>query len=124
MSVGSAGSPRLDEAERILRLIEPKADPHRNGAGRARQKVLIAGVDLGLGRTAKAITRLRDVLAQARRAGWKQAELEARLTFGRALRAAGHETVGVNLLESLERESTSLGVLRIARHAREARQGH
>jgi DNA-binding winged helix-turn-helix (wHTH) protein len=111
---------QFDEAEQILRRIEPKVDPHRSDAGRARQKVLIAGVDLGLGRTAKAITRLREVLAQATRAGWKQAELEARLTYCRAQRAAGNETAGVNLLESLERESRSLGMLRIARLAHRA----
>jgi DNA-binding winged helix-turn-helix (wHTH) protein/tetratricopeptide (TPR) repeat protein len=111
---------QFDEAERILRRIEPKADPHFNGVDRARQKVLIAGVEVGLGRTAKAIARLREVLAQAGRAGWKQAELEARLTYGRALRAVGNDTAGLRLLESLERESTSLGMLRISRLAHRA----
>jgi len=88
----------------------------------ARQRVLVARTDLGLGRPTKAMSRLRDVIAQASRGGWKEIELAARLEYGKAQRTAGNGAAGIRTLASVEGESTSLGMLLLARHAREARQ--
>src|SRR5262249_8439189 len=87
-----------------------------------RQKVLIAQIDLGLGRSEKGMGRLRDVIAQARKGGWTALEFDARLAHGRAQQVAGDTAGARRTLESLEAEATPRGMLRIARLAREARQ--
>jgi hypothetical protein len=68
------------------------------------------------------MSRLRDVIAQASRGGWKEIELDARLEYGKAQRTAGNNAAAMRTLASVEGESTSLGMLLLARHAREARQ--
>jgi hypothetical protein len=56
--------------------------------------------------------------------GWKAIELEARLEYGKAQRTAGNGPGATRTLASVEGEATPLGMLLLARHAREARQGH
>jgi hypothetical protein len=112
------------DAEQTLRRMDPTAGLEDDGSWeRARQKVLIAQIDLGLGRTKKGMARFRSVIAQAQKGGWKTLELDARLAHGTAQLTAGDAAAARRTLESLEVEATSRGMLRVARLAREARQG-
>jgi DNA-binding winged helix-turn-helix (wHTH) protein len=114
---------QFSEAERHLSKGNPDARkvPERELES-ARQTVLLARTDLGLGRTTTSLTRLREVIARASRSGWKSVELDARLEYGKAQRIAGDSTAALRTLASVEGEARSLGMLLLARHAREARQ--
>jgi hypothetical protein len=115
----------FSEAENYLSKGDPDAGRvDGRDFDNARQNVLLARIDIGLGRTTKGLARLRDVIAKASRGGWKAVELDARLEYGKAQRTAGNGAAALRTLASLDGEATSLGMLLLARHAREARQGH
>ena len=69
------------------------------------------------------MARLRSVIAQARKGGWKALEFDARLALGKGQQVTGDGAGARRTLESLEVEATPRGMLRVARLAREARQG-